>query len=138
MKSSDLKNPYIFLSSGFGIGLIPLAPGTFGSAFGLCLYIYYAHFYFPVYITYFFLLSLFLIAWFTISQTLKILGEDDHSEIVIDEIVGMIFVATVLPADPYWAIAAFLIFRFFDIFKPFPINVIDRKFKNAFGKMILL
>ena len=66
-------------------------------------------------------------------ESLKILGEGDHPEIVIDEIIGMMFVASFLPADPYWAITAFLMFRFFDIIKPFPIDVVDRKFKNAFG-----
>jgi len=133
MKIDDLKNPYVFFSSGFGIGLIPLAPGTFGSGFGLCLYIYLAHFYFPTFLIYLSLFVALLIAWFAINQSLKILGKGDHPEIVIDEIIGMMFVASFLPADPYWAIAAFLIFRFFDIIKPFPIGAVDRKFKSAFG-----
>ncbi len=113
MKFSDLKNPYILFSSGFGVGMIPVAPGTMGSGFGLCLYIYLAHFYFPTLVIYLLLLVLLLIAWIAVNQTLKILGEGDHPEIVIDEIIGMMFVASVLPADPYWAIAAFLLFRFF-------------------------
>ena len=136
MKLSDLRNPYLLFSSGFGLGLIPIAPGTFGSGFGLCLYIYLAHFYFSAYVTYLFLFALLVVAWFATSQSLKILGEGDHPEIVIDEIIGMMFVASFLPADPYWAIAAFLMFRFFDIIKPFPIDVVDRKFKNAFGVMM--
>ena len=133
MKIDDLKNPYVFFSSGFGIGLIPIAPGTFGSGFGLCLYIYLAHFYFPTFLIYLSLFVALLIAWFAINQSLKILGKGDHPEIVIDEIIGMMFVASFLPADPYWAIAAFLIFRFFDINKPFPIGAVDREFKSAFG-----
>jgi len=76
---------------------------------------------------------LLFVAWIAVSKTLNQLGEGDHPEIVIDEIIGMMFVATVLPADPYWAIAAFLLFRFFDIIKPFPINKVDRTYKNAFG-----
>ena len=78
-------------------------------------------------------MALLFIAWIAVNKTLKQLGEGDHKEIVIDEIIGMMFVATVLPADPYWAIAAFLLFRFFDIVKPFPINKVDRAYKNAFG-----
>ena len=136
MKLNDLKNPYIFFSSGFGIGLIPIAPGTFGSGFGLCLYIYLAHFYLPTLLIYLLLLALLMIAWLTINESLKALGKGDHQAIVIDEIIGMMFVASVLPADPYWAVAAFLIFRFFDIMKPFPIDLVDRKFKNAFGILI--
>ena len=133
MKISDLKNPYILISSGFGLGLIPLAPGTMGSGFGLCLYIYIAHFHLPAFIIYFSLAVLLFVAWIAVSKTLNQLGEGDHPEIVIDELIGMMFVATVLPADPYWAIAAFLLFRFFDIIKPFPINKVDRTYKNAFG-----
>ena len=133
MKISDLKNPYILISSGFGLGLIPLGPGTMGSGFGLCLYIYIAHFHLPAFIIYFSLAFLLFVAWIAVSKTLNQLGEGDHPEIVIDEIIGMMFVATVLPADPYWAIAAFLLFRFFDIIKPFPINKVDRTYKNAFG-----
>ena len=136
MKLNDLKNPYILFSSGFGIGLIPMAPGTFGSGFGLCLYIYLAHFYLPALFVYLFLLALLLIAWFAINESLKIIGKGDHPAIVIDEIIGMMFVATILPADPYWAITAFLIFRFFDIVKPFPIGAVDRKFKSAFGILL--
>ena len=136
MKLNDLKNPYIFFSSGFGIGLIPIAPGTFGSGFGLCLYIYLAHFYLPTLLIYLLLLALIMIAWFAINESLKALGKGDHQAIVIDEIIGMMFVASVLPADPYWAVAAFLIFRFFDIMKPFPIDLVDRRFKNAFGILI--
>ena len=136
MKLNDLKNPYIFFSSGFGIGLIPIAPGTFGSGFGLCLYIYFAHFYLPTLLIYLLLLALLMIAWFAINESLNALGKGDHPAIVIDEIIGMMIVASVLPADPYWAVAAFLIFRFFDIMKPFPIDLVDRKFKNAFGILI--
>ena len=77
-----------------------------------------------------------MIAWFAINESLKALGKGDHQAIVIDEIIGMMFVASVLPADPYWAVAAFLIFRFFDIMKPFPIDLVDRRFKNAFGILI--
>ena len=42
-----VKSPYLLLSTGFGVGLIPFAPGTFGSGLGLCLYIFFAHFSFP-------------------------------------------------------------------------------------------
>ena len=96
MKLNDLKNPYIFFSSGFGIGLIPIAPGTFGSGFGLCLYIYLAHFHLPTLLIYLLLLALLMIAWFAINESLKALGKGDHQAIVIDEIIGMMFVASVL------------------------------------------
>ena len=133
MKINDLKNPYVMLSSGFGFGLFPIAPGTMGSAFGMCVYILIAHLYLPTLIIYLLLTILLFVGWIAVSKTLKKFGDEDHSEIVIDEIIGMMLVATVLPADPYWAIVAFLLFRFFDIVKPYPINKVDMTYKNAFG-----
>ena len=133
MRFHNLKNPYILISTGFGIGFIPFAPGTMASGFGLCAYIYLAHFFWPAYLIYSLLIVLLIFGWFATYQTLKQVGEGDHPQIVIDEIIGMMFVASFLPADPYWAISAFLIFRFFDIVKPYPISVIDKKYKNAFG-----
>ena len=130
-----LKNPYLFLSTGFGIGLIPFAPGTFGSGLGLCIYIFFAHFSFPYFNGFLFLIFLLIIGTYIVNESLKQLGSKDHQEIVIDEMLAMMLVAHFIPADPKWAIAAFLIFRLFDIAKPYPINKIDKMHNNAFGIM---
>lgn len=136
MKINDIKYPYIFLSTGFGVGFIPFAPGTMGSALGLCIYILYAHLYLPLITTLLSLTLLLFIGWYATKRTLEILREDDdHQEIVIDEIVAMMFVAVAIPPDTIWAIAGFLIFRFFDIVKLYPASLVDEKYKNAFGIM---
>ncbi len=132
-----IKNPSLLISTGFGIGLVPFAPGTFGSGAGFCLYIVLAHFMQVTAITtvliYFLLL---VISLFVVHQSIKQLGNKDHQEIVIDEILAMMLVAHFIPPDPKWAIGAFLIFRFFDIVKPFPIKQIESSQNNAFGIIV--
>ena len=132
-----IKNPSLLISTGFGIGLIPFAPGTFGSGAGLCLYIFLAHFMQDTIINgvlvYFMLLAISLVV---VHQSIKQIGNQDHQEIVIDEIFAMMLVAHFIPPDPKWAIGAFLIFRFFDIVKPFPIRQIEASQNNAFGIIV--
>ena len=132
---SVVKNPYLFLSTGFGIGLIPFAPGTLGSGLGLCIYIFFAHFSYPNVNGFLLLILLLIIGTFIVNQSLKEIGSKDHQEIIIDELLAMMLVAHFIPPEPKWAIAAFLIFRFFDIAKPYPIKKIDKIYKNAFGIM---
>ena len=67
---------------------------------------------------------------------MKIIKKPDPGEIVIDEILGMMLVMMVVPADPKWAFLAFILFRIFDILKPWPINQVDRKMKNALGVIL--
>ena len=65
----------------------------------------------------------------------EIFGEHDSGKIVIDEVAGMLVTLYSFPADPVWLAAAFFTFRFYDIFKPFPIRRIDREWKSAGGVM---
>lgn len=60
-------------------------------------------------------------------------GEHDSSEIVIDEAAGLMVACAALPPHLGWYLAAFLLFRFFDILKPYPISLIDRRVKGGFG-----
>ena len=76
-----------------------------------------------------------MIGTFIVNQSLKEIGSKDHQEIIIDELLAMMLVAHFIPPEPKWAIAAFLIFRFFDIAKPYPIKKIDKMYNNAFGIM---
>ncbi|MDG2434661.1 MAG: phosphatidylglycerophosphatase A [Gammaproteobacteria bacterium] len=121
------------MSTGGGIGLIPFAPGTFGSALGLCLYIFYAHLSYPNISSLLFFIALTLISFIAIYKSMEVIGFEDHKEIVVDEILAMMLVAHFIPPDPIWAIGAFCIFRLFDIAKPYPINLIDNNMKNPVG-----
>ncbi len=135
MNFPDLKNPYHFLATLGGVGLLPVAPGTFGSLFAALLFVFLAHF---INMTLATLFITVLAIWIceTISKDLQI---KDHKAIVIDELVGMwisllptLFLASQNQRLTYTIVAIF-VFRFFDITKPRPISYFDKKFKNGFG-----
>jgi len=132
----DLKNPYHFIASLGGIGLIPFAPGTFGSIFAWVIFIVLSHFINMFVLT---LIAIFFAIWIC-DKAIKNLIEKDHKSIVIDELVGMwialipvIYIAYNQKERIIYAILAILLFRIFDILKPYPISYFDKKLKNGFG-----
>ena len=134
-----LKNPFFFIASLGGIGLIRFAPGTFGSIFSWFLFIYLSHYLNMIVLT---SLMFFLGIW-VCEIISKDLEEKDDKSIVVDELIGMwiALMPTVYFADTQAerttiAILALVLFRFFDIVKPYPINLLDQKFKNGFGIVI--
>ena len=93
-----IQNPSLLISTGFGIGLIPFAPGTFGSGVGLCLYIFLAHFTQETIINSVLIYCMLLaISLFVVHQSIKQLGNKDHQEIVIDEFVGQMIPLLAIP-----------------------------------------
>ena len=64
------------------------------------------------------------------------LGQRDHPEIVFDEIVGYLLALTAVPTSVGWLLLSFVLFRFFDIAKPWPINWLDRRVHGGFGVML--
>ena len=135
-KFLDLKNPYHFIASLGGIGLIPFAPGTFGSIFAWVIFIVLSHFINMFVLT---LIAIFFAIWIC-DKAIKNLIEKDHKSIVIDELVGMwialipvIYIASNQKERIIYAILAIVLFRIFDILKPYPISYFDKKLKNGFG-----
>jgi len=127
------QHPAHFFGLGFGTGLACKAPGTFGTLIGLPLFWLISAFALP---TQFVIISaLFLIGIYFCDVTGKALGVSDHGGIVWDEIVAMMLVLTFTPIQWQWWIAAFLLFRLFDIWKPYPIRQCDAKIKGGFGVM---
>jgi|TARA_B100002019_G_scaffold288759_1_gene302987 phosphatidylglycerophosphatase A len=134
-----LKNPFFFIASLGGIGLIRFAPGTFGSIFSWFLFIYLSHYLNMIVLT---SLMFFLGIW-VCENISKDLEEKDDKSIVVDELIGMwialmptIYFADTQAERTTIAILALVLFRFFDIVKPYPINLLDQKFKNGFGIVI--
>tara|TARA_S200000501_G_scaffold234795_1_gene220239 strand:+ start:172 stop:657 length:486 start_codon:yes stop_codon:yes gene_type:complete len=134
-----LTNPLYFVATLGGIGLIRFAPGTFGSIFAWFLFIYYSHILNMIFMT----IWAFFIAIFVCEQVSKDLEQKDDKSIVIDELVGMwiALLPAVYFADTQYertiiAILALVLFRAFDILKPFPISYFDQRFKNGFGIVI--
>ena len=130
------SNPSLLLATGFGIGLIPVAPGTFGSILGIVLFLVLTHLNLPIFWFSLLILILYFFSYLAVQSALKIIKRSDPGEIVIDEVLGMMLVMMTIPPDPKWAFLAFILFRIFDILKPWPINQVDSKLKNALGVML--
>ncbi|MFL2720685.1 MAG: phosphatidylglycerophosphatase A [Gammaproteobacteria bacterium] len=132
----DLKKPYDILASLGGIGLIPFAPGTFGSIFAWIAFILISHFVNMLVLT----IVIIILSIWVCEKVSKDLFEKDHKSIVIDELAGMwvallpvIYFASSQNERIAYAILALVFFRFFDILKPFPVSYFDQKYKNGFG-----
>ena len=136
MKPSDNNLDFrdksvLFFASGLSLGLIPLAPGTFGSLLGIPLQWLFRQF--PIALELGFLLIFVLIAVWISGKAESLLGHTDPSQIVIDEVAGMVLALSGVPLRPLSIIVAFLLFRLFDIWKPFPVNYIERKLPRGWG-----
>lgn len=128
-----LRHPAHFLAFGFGSGLSPAAPGTFGTLAGFPLY-FLLRGLDPV--LYFSLVALFFVAGIWLCDVAgKAAGAADHGGIVWDEIVAILLVLPFAPPTLIGFGAAFLLFRLFDIWKPFPIRTVDRRTTGGFGVM---
>jgi phosphatidylglycerophosphatase A len=134
LRKVALASPSGLLAFGFGSGLSPFAPGTMGTL---------------VAIPFTFLLRglgdvgfwlvlilLFLLGIKVCGHVSQKLGVHDHGGIVWDEMVGYWLAVAFVPLQWQWMLAAFLLFRLFDIFKPWPIRQIDKKISGGFGIMV--
>ena len=123
------------LATWFKTGLIKYFPGTFGSIASLP---------FAALITFWggqkllliFTIILFLIGIYIANYYSSLIGKKDPSEIVIDEVVGQWLVLVFVPLDLLMYIVALVLFRFFDILKPWPIKLVENKYDGGFGIMI--
>lgn len=128
-----LQHPAHFFALGLGSGLAAKAPGTVGTLIGLPLFWLISVYDLSTQLAV--IATLFLLGVYFCSVTGKALGVVDHGSIVWDEIVAMMLVLTVTPNQWPWTLTAFLLFRLFDIWKPYPICQFDQKLKNGFGVM---
>jgi len=128
------SHPAHFLAFGFGAGLAPKAPGTFGTLIAIPIFILMGIF--LDHVAYLALtVALVVLGIWVCDITDKTLGTNDHGAIVWDEITGYLLTMFMAPVN-WWAIlAGFLLFRLFDIVKPFPISWFDKHLKGGFGTM---
>ena len=141
-KFPNLKDPFHFAATLGGIGMVPIAPGTFGSITAWIIFVYLSHFVSMINMLILTILFFILSIWIC-SEASKDLENKDHKSIVIDELVGMwiaLLPVLVIANSQYertlYALAALILFRFFDILKPFPISYFDKNYKNGFGIVI--
>ena len=132
--SFDLKQPIQFLALGFGSGLAPKAPGTFGTVAAVPLFLLLAMLT-PLY--YLIAIIVMSIAGIYIcGKAANDVGVHDHPAIVWDEFVGYWIALWALPATWGWMLAGFVLFRLFDILKPWPIGWLDKRVDGGFGIMV--
>ena len=132
----NLKNPLHFIATLGGLGKIPIAPGTFGSIFAWVVFIFLSHYINMIFLT-------FAVGIFSVWMCEKITKDlviKDHKSIVIDELVGtwisllpVLFIADDRYERIIYAAIALILFRFFDILKPYPISFFDKEYKNGLG-----
>lgn len=123
-----------FLALGFGSGLAPKAPGTFGTLAAIPLIILCADLSTLHYALLVLLLS--VIGIYLCDYTAKAVDVHDHPAIVWDEIVGLFITMFMVPLTWQTILVGFILFRVFDIFKPWPISWLDKHCHGGFGIMI--
>ncbi len=129
-----LRDPVHWLAFGLGTGLLPRAPGTWGSLLAVAIFWTLPPVPLPVMLP---ALAVAFVAGCVICGTsARRLGVHDHGGIVLDEIVAMLGVLSVTPRSPGWTLVAFLAFRFFDIAKPWPIREADHRLTGGLGIML--
>ncbi len=129
-----LRDPVHLLAFGFGTGLSPYAPGTFGTLVGIPFVLLMA----PLGLVAQLVLVVagFLLGVYVCGESARRLGVHDHGGIVWDEVIGYAVTMLAVPAEPAWLLAGFALFRFFDIVKPWPIREADHSLKGGVGIML--
>jgi phosphatidylglycerophosphatase A len=125
------EKPSHFIAFGFGSGAMPFAPGTFGTLMAVPFYLAMQPLSHEVYLL---LLGVIILAsiWLCHQVTQEI-GIHDHQGMCVDEIVGYLVTMYGAPHGTIWVISGFLLFRLFDIWKPWPIGYIDERVKGGAG-----
>ncbi len=136
-----LSDPILFLAFGFGTGLAPRAPGTFGTLPGIALaaLLGWAAMRWGMSSGGVILVALLLLLPLGVGlcgAASRRLGVHDHGGIVFDEMVGVLIPFLILPTTPLNLLWAFLWFRLFDVLKPWPIRWLDHQVSGGFGIMI--
>jgi len=128
-----IQGPASFIALGAGLGLAPRAPGTFGTLLGIPLL-----FLMPtnIWLNLIVIALLFAVGVWCCEVCTKVLGVHDHPGIVWDEVVGYLLVMVAVPRTLTFIVIGFIVFRVFDILKPWPIRVIDQKVHGGIRIML--
>lgn len=129
-----LRDPGHLLALGLGSGCAPIVPGTAGTLAGILLYLALSGLDLIWYLGA--VVFAFSAGIYLCGRTAAALGEHDHRAIVWDEVVGYLVTMIAVPPNMLWIFVGFVLFRFFDIVKPWPIGPIDRKLKGGLGIML--
>lgn len=130
----DLTKPVHLLALGFGSGLLRPAPGTWGTLAVVPLYLLMTQLSLPIYITILALVC--VVGVYICGQCATDVGVHDHPAIVWDEFAGYLITMLMIEPSLLNVVVGFVLFRFFDIVKPWPIGYLDRKVRGGFGIML--
>lgn len=128
------QDPAYFIAFGFGSGLAPVAPGTWGTLAALPVYLLLIKTGWLVYLT--LTVLAFIIGVVVSNRVSNDLGVHDYSGIVWDEVVGYLCTMFLVPHSAGWMVAGFILFRIFDILKPPPIRTVDKHVGGGLGIML--
>jgi phosphatidylglycerophosphatase A len=128
------QDPVYFIAFGFGTGLMPIAPGTWGTLAAIPLYLLLQESHWLIYLA-FTILAFILGVWVS-DKVSKDLGVHDYKGIVWDEVVGYLLTMFMAPKGLLWMVLGFILFRIFDIWKPQPIAYVDQKTQGGLGIML--
>ena len=132
---STLRDPVHFLAFGFGAGLAPKAPGTFGSLVGIVAAWWLLEL--PLVARIAVVAGVIAVGIFICGESARRLGRHDDQRIVLDEIAGVLLTSLVVLEKTLFALAlVFVFFRIFDIFKPWPIRDVDHSLHGGLGIML--
>ncbi len=132
--ASLLAQPVHLIAFGFGAGLFPKAPGTAGTLLAVVPAWLIAGWSLQAKVA--FISALFIFGVWICGESARRLQSHDHPAIVWDEVVGYLATCLMLPAEPLWLLLAFVLFRFFDIVKPWPIRDLDHRLRGGIGIML--
>jgi len=129
-----VRHPAHFIALGFGTGLSPIVPGTFGTLLAFPLYAMLAVALTPLGVA-LAIVALFGVGVWACGRTGRDLGVPDHGAMNWDEVVAFLAVLVLTPEGLWWQVGAFVAFRFFDMTKPPPIRHLERSVKGGLGVM---
>jgi len=129
-----MNHVILALATGFYVGMLPKAPGTWGSLAAFLPWFFLKNLSLQSYLTV--LVFVFVLGFFVSGSAEKILDRPDAGPIVIDEFLGMFITLTLAPPYPGAWILGFVLFRIFDIFKPFPVSWFDKNIHGGIGIMM--
>ena len=130
----SLANPAHLLALGFGSGLAPRAPGTWGTVAAIPIFLLFDQLPSSAYLVV--VVVAFAVGVWVCDLTSRAMGVRDHPAIVWDEVVGFLVTMAAAPPGPLWILLGFLLFRGFDIWKPWPISLLDQTVHGGLGIML--
>ena len=134
-KTNYKSKAWWLIATWFGSGLAPKASGTFGTLAALP-FAFVIQYYLGINALFYASIIMFFVGWWASNEYMKFFPEKhDPKQIVVDEVVGVWLLLCVLPFTLKGYLIGFALFRFFDVLKPYPISVADRKIKGGFGVM---